>query len=345
MCLRIFPLFFSFLLTISAGLAQESPVTGEASPVVEQALPSSAPAARLSARHAVILGLVEGITEFLPISSTGHLIIANHVLGLESEEPLYHPDGTPLWHKDPSEEHPAGVPLTIKEASDTYAVVIQVGAIAAVVFIYASQLLGILRGLLGKNAAGVRLLRNIILAFLPAATVGLLTHEWIDEHLFSIETVIVALIVGAAIMVGAERWRGQKRKVDTRLEPADLTAKQALCVGLMQCFALWPGMSRSMMTMVGGYFVGLSPAKAAEFSFLVGLPTLGGAAFLKSMSSGKAMISVFGWSPVILGGLVAAVSAAVAVRFLVRYLARHGLGFFAAYRVVLALLLVGWFFA
>jgi undecaprenyl-diphosphatase len=263
---------------------------------------------------------------------------------LEANAPLVDPAGRPLWYKKPSKKHPDGIPMTLKLAADTYIVVIQVGAIAAVVFLYYGQLLGIFRGLLGQNAAGLRLLRNIVLAFLPCAVVGFLLHDWIDEHLFSIQAVIVALVSGAVLMVAAERWRRDQVGKNPRLEPCDLSSKQALSVGLMQCFALWPGMSRSMVTMVGGYFSGLSPAKAAEFSFLIGLPTLAGAAVLKGVSAGPAMITVFGWAHVLLGGIIAAISAGLSVKFLVRYLTRHGLGVFAAYRVLLAAFLAAWFF-
>ena len=294
----------------------------------------------LSTRDAVILGLVEGVTEFLPVSSTGHLIITNHMLKLESDEQLTDADGRPLWLSSPSAENPVGEPLTLKRAADTYVVVIQAGAIAAVVLLYWGRLVGMLAGLAGRSTAGLNLLRNIILACLPAAAIGLLLEAWIDEHLFSITAVACALISGAGLMVYAERWRKkQSGLVPSRLDPAELRPRQALAVGLMQCLALWPGMSRSMATMVGGYFVGLSPAKAAEFSFLVGLPILTGAAALKAYKTGPAMITVFGWPHVLLGALVAAVAAAVSVKFLVGYLTRHGLGVFAGYRVIVAAVL------
>lgn len=320
-----------------------SPVAGPAAPgPIAAATPTSGPIAELSTRDAIVLGLVEGITEFLPISSTGHLIVATHALGLEANQPLLDAAGQPLWYKKPSKKHPDGIPLTVKLAADTYTVVIQVGAIAAVVLLYYGQLIGIFRGLIGQNASGLRLLRNIIIAFLPCAVIGLLVHDWIDEKLFSVGAVVVALISGAVLMIAAERWRRDQVSKNPRMEPADLSPKQALGIGVMQCFALWPGMSRSMVTMVGGYFSGLSPAKSAEFSFLVGLPTLAGAAFLKSVSTGPALIAVFGWSHVLLGGIVAAVSAAIAVKFLVHYLTRHGLEVFAIYRILLGIFLALW---
>ena len=301
---------------------------------------------QLSARDAVVLGLVEGITEFLPISSTGHLILTNHALGLDAETPLRRADGEIVWMEPPSAEHPAGVPLTLKLAADTYIVVIQIGAIVAVVLVFWSQLVGILRGLLGRNAAGLRLLRNLLLAFLPVVVIGLALEDRIEQHLFSTGTVIAALVSGAVLMFGAERWR--KAAVShgaLRKEPADLSIRESLQIGLIQCFALWPGMSRSMVTMVGGYFAGLAPARAAEFSFLVGLPVLGGAAVYKAYKAGPEMFTVFGWPQMLLGAGVAAVSAGLAVRFLVSYLSRHGLAVFAVYRLVLAAFLAFWFYA
>jgi undecaprenyl-diphosphatase len=295
------------------------------------------PAAELSAGDAVVLGLVEGVTEFLPISSTGHLIVANELLGLESDRPLADREGRPLWYKKPTPANPAGVPLTVKLAADTYTVIIQVGAIAAVVMLYWRMLVAMAVGLAGRSSAGLRLLRNILLAFLPVAVVGFLLHDLIDRYLFSVGAVIASLVAGAALMIWAEHWRRTNSGIGfSRSEPADLTPRKALGIGFAQCLALWPGTSRSMVTIVAGYLAGLNPGKAAEFSFLVGLPTLAGAAVYKAAKSGPAMIEVFGWSSVLLGGLVAAVSALVAVKFLVHFISRHGLLVFAYYRLALA---------
>ncbi len=307
---------------------------------------SAQPRENLSASGAIILGLVEGITEFLPISSTGHLIIANEALGLDAETPLLDAQGKPLWHKKPSAKNPAGEALTLKLAADTYTVVIQIGAIAAVVLLYWSKLLGILRGLFGANPEGLLLLRNILCAVIPVALIGFLAHDWIDEHLFSVQAVIVAQISGAFLMIFAERWRKQRSSLMvSQKTPEELGVLESAAIGFMQCLALWPGTSRSMVTIVGGYFFGLNPARAAEFSFLVGLPVLGGAALLKALKSGPAMIQVFGWEHVLLGIVVAAISAALAVKFLVNFLSKHGLLAFAVYRLLLAAALAAFFFA
>ena len=298
-----------------------------------------APAAELSVADAIILGVIEGVTEFLPISSTGHLIIATRFLKLESEIPLTDRNGQPLWHKRPSEKNPAGEPLTLKLAADTYTVVIQAGAIAAVALLYWSQFMAMLRGLFGRDPAGLRLLINVLIAFVPAAGIGFLAHRWIDEHLFSIGAVIIAQVAGALLMFYAESWRRRQVVAPVAAPLSDLTPIKAAAIGAMQCVAMWPGTSRSMMTIVGGYFVGLDPRRSAEFSFLLGFVTLSAASVYKGYRSGEAMIQVFGWSNVILGAVVAAVTAALCVRFLVRWLTRHGLALFAWYRLAVAAVL------
>ncbi|MCX6956197.1 MAG: undecaprenyl-diphosphate phosphatase [Verrucomicrobia bacterium] len=298
------------------------------------------PAAELSVTDAVILGVVEGVTEFLPISSTGHLIIATRLLHLESEKPLVGRDGQPLWYKKKSNKYPEGVPLTLKLAADTYNVVIQFGAIAAVALLYWTPLMSMLRGLFGRDPAGLRLLINILIAFIPAAGIGFLAHDWIDAHLFSVGAVIIAQVAGALLMIYAEFWR-RRRAVLTpaRTDFADLSPASSAGIGALQCVAMWPGTSRSMTTIVGGYFAGLDPRRAAEFSFLLGFVTLSAATVFKSYKSGAAMIQVFGWSHVLLGAVVAAVTAAVCVKLLVHLLTRHGLMPFAFYRLGLAALL------
>ncbi|WP_404422839.1 undecaprenyl-diphosphate phosphatase [Nibricoccus sp. IMCC34717] len=349
--LKLACLLLAFLAASASRAEEATPAPEETaapapvSPAPAAPAPAAAPARTLGTRDVIVLGIVEGITEFLPVSSTGHLIIANHALGLESDEPLRDANGAIRWYKHPSPKHPDGVPLTLSELADSYVVIIQIGAIAAVLFLYTSQFLAMARGLVGQNTQGLRLLRNVLIAFLPCVVIGLKTHEWIETNLFSIAAVAIAGISGAVLMICAERWRRQNAAAGTpRLEPSELSVRQALSIGFMQCLALWPGTSRSMVTMVGGYFCGLAPAKAAEFAFLVGLPTLAGAAALKSYQVGPQLLEVFGWQPLLLGIAVAAVSAFLAVKLFVSYLTRHGLVPFAIYRLLLATVLLSWFY-
>lgn len=328
-------LLFSWCAAVSFAAEKSAAATPEA------------PAAELSTTDAIVLGVVEGVTEYLPISSTGHLIIANEFLGLESERPLTDKAGQPLWYKKPSAKHPEGVPLTVKLAADTYSVVIQFGAIAAVAILYWSQMLSMLRGLVGRDPAGLRLLANLIAAFIPAGALSYVAHDWIAEHLFSVQAVIVAQVAGAGLMLWVEARRRRQSAAAATAPVEELTPRQAIGIGAWQCLALWPGTSRSMTTIVGGYFAGFAPKKAAEFSFLLGFVTLSAASLYKGYKSGPAMIQVFGWTNIVLGCLVAAVVAAVSVRFLVNWLTRHGLGVFAYYRLVIAavlgvLLATGW---
>jgi undecaprenyl-diphosphatase len=323
-----------------------------AQPTIEKARERPAPPlAELSVADAAILGTVEGVTEYLPISSTGHLIIASRALRLDSNEPLLDAEGRGIWSIRPSAEVPNGIPLTPKLAMDTYTVVIQFGAIAAVALLYWRQLLSMVLGLFGRSPAGLRLLRNLLLAFFPIAVLGLLIHDWIDEHLFSVEAVIAAQVGGAFLILWAERYRRRRAAAvaSSPVEaPTELTARQSLLIGVLQCVALWPGTSRSMMTIIGGYLSGLDPRRSAEFSFLLGFVTLSSAAVYKTYKSGSAMIAVFGWSNVLFGCVVAAITAALAVRFLVGWLSKHGMELFAYYRLALAAALgvlawIGWF--
>jgi undecaprenyl-diphosphatase len=267
--------------------------------------------------HAIVLGLVEGITEYLPVSSTGHLILASSALGLD--------DG------------PAA------RAVESFEIIIQAGAILAVVGLYFPRFVQMLRGLVGRDPAGRRLLINVIIAFLPAAIVGLLTAEWIRSNLFTKNAVVVALVIGGAYMIAVERWRRAKAEPGKSLE--EVSPRDALMVGLFQIGALWPGASRSMMTITGGYFARLSPVAAAEFSFLVGVPTLTGAAayaLYKDLRGASAndppFYEVLGYGPTIAGLVVATVSAAAAVWFLVAVLKSKGLAPFGWYRIVLGVL-------
>jgi undecaprenyl-diphosphatase len=226
--------------------------------------------------------------------------------------------------------------LTLNLAADTYIVMIQFGAIAAVALVCWQQLWSMVLGVLGRDPAGRRLLINLIIAFVPAAVIGFAVHDWIDEQLFSIGAVIFAQVAGALLMFYVEAWYARRYLSGIHPNRQELSPFSAAGIGLLQCVAIWPGTSRPMMAIVGGYFAGLDPRRAAEFSFLLGFVTMSAACIFKTYKNGPSMIQVFGYPHVILGALVAAGVAAVCVRYFAQLLVRHGLNFFAWYRIALA---------
>ena len=312
-----------------------TPMSGAPAEPALPDLPADRPA-ELTYLDAVVLGVVEGLTEYLPVSSTGHLILANRFLGLDSDRPL----GEPL-PGDPE-------PKTLRDAANAYTIIIQGGAILAVVLIYWRRILDIVAGVFGRSRTGLLLLRNLVVAFLPAAFIGLLLEDWIDRHLFGPLPVINALVLGGILMLAVEHWRRKRKGPEVFSEGPDLhelSVRGSLLIGLLQCVAMWPGTSRSMMTIVGGYLAGFSPARAAEFSFLLGLITLSAASGYKTVSEGGWMFEALDLGPMIVGIIVATIFAALSVKWLVSYLTRHGLGLFAWYRILLALAVVNLLYA
>ena len=286
--------------------------------------------------EALVLGIVEGITEYLPISSTGHLIIVNRLLGLDGsstvEDAAQMPSLSGAERSETTNER--------RSAINAYAIVIQAGAIAAVLMLYPKRIRQVFLGLAGRSHQGLRLARNLAVAFTPAAVAGLLWGKAIEERLFYPTPVGTALIAGA-ILMGAVEYRRRRQNRDKNkalekgLELHELSTKAALGIGLLQCLALWPGTSRSMVTLVGGYLAGFRPLQAAEFSFLLGLVTLSAAATYKAWQSGSSMIEVLPLGPVLLGGLAATVSAAFAIKALISLLTKQGLALFVGYRICL----------
>lgn len=262
--------------------------------------------------QAVVLGLVEGITEYLPISSTGHLILTSTLLGLRTPENA--------------------------EALAAFEIAIQGGAILAVLGLYRHRVPQAWNGLRGRDPVGRRLLVNLALAFLPAALLGPLLDDAIEAHLFRAPPVLAALLLGGIWMI----WLGRRGPAGAR-GVDDMDARTALLIGLFQCVAMWPGTSRSMMTIAGGVLLGLRPREAAEFSFLLGVPTLGAACAYKLarnlLGDGPNLFEQLGVAPVAIGFAVAALAAVVAVRWLVGFLGRHGLAPFGWYRIALAIVL------
>jgi undecaprenyl-diphosphatase len=260
--------------------------------------------------HAFLLGVLEGLTEFLPVSSTGHLFLLGLLFG----------------HED--------------EATKALDIVMQLGAVIAVVVYYRGRLASIARGILKRDPASLRLLLALGIGFLPAAVVGLAFHKFIKASLMSAGPIAGALIVGGIIMIAIEAKRA--RTHDKGLDGLEhITPKRALTIGLLQCFSLWPGTSRSMATIVGGQLSGLSTATAAEFSFLLAIPTLGAATVFDLVKHGHEIAAAPG------GAIALAVSmsmsfavALLVIAGFISYLKRFGLAPFGWYRIALGVVVV-----
>ena len=275
-------------------------------------------------QRAVVTGTVEGVTEYLPVSSTGHLIISNFVLGV----PMYS-DVTVKGIADRK-----GRSISLQRVADDYIVIIQIGAIFAVFVAFFGRIRGLLSGLCRGERRSLDLAKAIIVAFIPAALLGFLLKDVISAYLFSVEVVAAALLVGGIVILAFEHLLPRKAAEDAD-EVAAIGWRAALTVGLCQCFALIPGTSRSLATILGGRVAGLSHAAATEFSFLVGLLTLSAASIYKMWALGPALSQVYPAGPASVGLVVAAVTAFVSVKWLVGYVSRNGLGVFAWYRIAL----------
>ena len=222
----------------------------------------------LTTAKAVLLGLVEGLTEFLPVSSTGHLLVTERLL-------------------DVGRHH------ATKDAADTYTITIQAGAILAVLVLYGQRLLEMGRGLVGRDEPGRRLLTATVVAFIPAAFVGVALEKPIKDRLFGVWPVIVAWAIGGVVILLVARRLEERSRVHG-LPLESLTVRAALLIGVAQCFALWPGTSRSLVTILAALLLGLSLPAAVEFSFLLGLLTLGAATAYDGLKHGKEMIDTYG---------------------------------------------------
>ncbi|MCK6208286.1 undecaprenyl-diphosphate phosphatase [Bacillus infantis] len=259
---------------------------------------------------ALILGIVEGLTEFAPVSSTGHMIIVDDIL-LKSKE------------------------LFSKEVANTFKVVIQLGSILAVVIVFKDrfiQLLGLGKG--GKEQPdGPRLkLTQVIAGLLPAAVLGLLFEDYIDKYLFSVNTVVIGLVAGALLMIAADYYSKRKPAIET---VDKITYRQAILIGLFQCIALWPGFSRSGSTISGGVLLGLSHRAASDFTFIMAVPVMLGASGLSLLKNWEYFtpdaIPFF-----IVGFISAFVFALASIRFFLALINRIKLVPFAIYRIILA---------
>lgn len=274
---------------------------------------------------AIILGIVEGITEFLPVSSSGHLIITAWLL-----ERMGQLDAT-------------------KSSINAFNIIIQGGAILAVLGLFRARVWQMVRGVFGGSPTGRKLLLNLVIAFLPAAILGPLLDDTIEHFLFRPVPVLMALFLGGLLLLGMRRWQNriygaQEDQPERFVDIESLSWKSALIIGLLQCVAMWPGTSRSMMTIVGGMFMGMRPRQAAEFSFLLGVPTLGGACVFKLgkvlLRDGNGFLEgLGGWVPLVIGLVVSFIAAAIAIKWLIEWLSTHGLALFGWWRIGLATVL------
>lgn len=274
--------------------------------------------------RALVTGTVEGVTEFLPVSSTGHMIITDRLMQVPADERVIISGVADR----------KGRPVSQERIADDYIVIIQVGAILAVFVAFFERIRILLTGMIRTDRRSIDLAVSIIVAFVPSALLGFFFKEAIASYLFSVEVVAGALVVGGGVILVAEALLPKVRSSD-KDEVAVIGWRQALTVGLCQCFALIPGTSRSLSTILGGRLAGLTHSAATEFSFLVGLLTLTAASVYKMWSLGPALTQVYPAGPAGVGLLVAAVTAFVSVKWLVGYVSRHGLGVFAWYRIAL----------
>lgn len=261
--------------------------------------------------QAIIIGLVEGITEYLPVSSTGHLIVTQKLLGIA-----------------PDNQKEA-------DAANAYAICIQLGAIIAVLGLYRKRFKSIIMGIGGQDKIGLKLFANIIIAFIPAVILGLLFDDIIKKYLFSIWPIIGAWFFGGLFMLYISPKTNPNVIIGKELE--DMNWKDALKIGIIQCIAMWPGVSRSYSTIIGAIFSGLSIKAAVEFSFLLGVLTLGGATVYEGSKYIGSIFTTYGYISPLIGFIVAFVSAVLAIKWLVTYLNTHGMQIFGWYRIAIAI--------
>ena len=268
---------------------------------------------QMSTWKAMVLGAVEGVTEYLPISSTGHLVVTQRILGI-------------------------GDTLATKDAADSYAIAIQFGAILAVLVLYRKRIESIIRGLFGRDTDGRNLLFSLVIAFIPAVIIGVVIEKPIKSHLLNVGPIVGAWIVGGLLLI----YLAPKIKADrpgmliTQIRP-----KQALIIGCAQVLAMWPGTSRSLVTILAALAVGTTLAAAVEFSFLLGLMTLGAATLYETAKNGSTVIDAYGWFNPLVGLLFAFVFAALAVKWMVAWLQTRSLAVFGWERLVVAAASIG----
>ena len=260
---------------------------------------------------AILLGIVEGLTEFIPVSSTGHLILATELFGYDAAQ----------WAM--------------------FNVIIQLGAILAVVYQYWPTFWNAGIGVLKLEREGLLFARNILLAFVPSAVLGLALKDQIDVMLGSPELVAWALILGGIAILGIEKVADPKGEESV----AELPLGQVIGVGLAQCLAMIPGVSRSGATIMGALAMGVNRKTAAEFSFFLAVPTMIGATTLELFQKGDQLTAgqmTVGWTEIAIGFAVSFIVALVVIRAFVAYVSRHGFAPFAWYRIVAGVAAIAW---
>ncbi|HEY5588553.1 MAG TPA: undecaprenyl-diphosphate phosphatase [Candidatus Paceibacterota bacterium] len=255
---------------------------------------------------AIIIAVVEGITEFIPISSTGHMIIVGNVINFKGA------------------------------FANSFEVVIQLGAILAIIVLYWNKIWSSVVEFFKARPSGIKFWTNIIVAFIPAAVLGFLFNDKIDKYLFNPTTVALALVVGGILMIIIEN---KFRSEDKTKSIEKISIKQAFKIGCFQCFALWPGMSRSASTIMGGWISGVSTVAATEFSFFLAIPTMFGATALTLFKSGinfssGEIITLF------IGFVTAFLVALIVVEKFVSYLKKKPMKVFAIYRIIVGIALL-----
>ncbi|NNF53444.1 MAG: undecaprenyl-diphosphate phosphatase [Acidimicrobiales bacterium] len=281
-----------------------------AGPALAHSVQSTDDTLELTVLEAALIGLVEGVTEYLPVSSTGHILVTSELLGLNSSQQA-------------------------EDLMDAYAICVQAGAILAVLVVYQQRIRQLLDGLIGRSVEGRQILLAVIAAFIPTAIIGQFIFPVVRDRLFGVGPIALAWIVGGMGILHLSRSRFFARPGK---DLHDLTVQNAVVIGLLQTLAMWPGVSRSLITIIAGVLVGLTLRAAVEFSFLLGLITLTAATAYAGLEDGSAMIDAFGWFTPAVGLVVAFVSAVAAVRWMVSYLNTKGFEIFGWYRVAVGLI-------
>jgi len=316
--LRILGLFAAILIATTAITTVSG--SGQARAASEHAVSSDLTAEERTAAEnemttwkAMILGAVEGVTEYLPISSTGHLVVTQRILGI-------------------------GENSATKDAADSYAIAIQFGAILAVLVLYRRRIGSIIRGLFGRDTEGRTLLIALVLAFIPAVVIGVAIEKPIKNHLLEVGPVVGAWIVGGLVLL----FLAPRIKPDRPgLAITHIGPRQALIIGCAQVLAMWPGTSRSLVTILAALAVGTTLAAAVEFSFLLGLLTLGAATMYETVSHGSTMVDAYGWFDPLVGLVFAFLFAAGSITWMVSWLQTRSLAIFGWERLLVAAASIG----